>query len=101
MEVITKAMREALGLNEDPKGIVPKRDFLIDEGHIGEKTAIGMTDKEIIDMHKKVTSSGEDSPVEKWKKKKNKIPSQNKAGGGKVYRGRSYANGGRVAKYKG
>ena len=37
MEVVTKAMREALGLNEDPKDIVSKRDFLIDEGHIGEK----------------------------------------------------------------
>tara|TARA_R100000781_G_scaffold3257_1_gene4735 strand:+ start:208 stop:513 length:306 start_codon:yes stop_codon:yes gene_type:complete len=101
MEVITKAMREALGLNEDPKGIVPKRDFLIDEGHIGEKMAVDMSDEEVTDMYNKVTSSGEDSPVKKWNKKKNKIPSQNKAGGGKVYRGRSYASGGRVAKYKG
>ena len=102
MEVVTKAMREALGLNEDPKDIVSKRDFLIDEGHIGEKTAVDMSDKAILDMHKKVTSSGEDSPVEKFQNKRGGgAVKKKKAGGGTVYRGREYARGGRVAKYKG
>ncbi len=101
MEVVTKAMREALGLNKDPKGIVSKRDFLIDEGHIGEKTAVDMSDKEILDMHKKVTSSGKDSPVKKFQKKMGGKASSSYMGGGKVYRGRKYASGGRVAKYNG
>lgn len=103
MEVVTKAMREALGLNEDPKDIVSKRDFLIDEGHIGEKTAVDMSDKAILDMHKKVTSSGKDSPVKKFQKKMGGgyVKPKKMGHGGMAYRGRSYAYGGRVAKYKG
>ena len=37
----------------------------------------------------------------KKKKKKKKTKASKKAGGGQVYRGREYARGGRVAKYKG
>ena len=43
----------------------------------------------------------EESDKKKKKKKKPKTKASKKAGGGEVYRGRSYAYGGRVAKYKG
>ena len=97
MEVITKAMREALGLNKKNKrsdmSIIA--EIIEIQGHGSPEDYNFMSteklnkqlDKVIKDAEKKMSGG----PVKKKKMK----------GGGKLYRGRSYASGGRVAKYKG